>query len=94
LRSYFAGGVSIDAVYGSGSGAGLLKVAIGYDTAGRSVVANNGSVVSDATLPGARAQIFLCQDGAGAAAFYNGYIARIGLGPSRLADAALKASTV
>lgn len=83
----------LSAVLGSGATSGLTKIAVGYDSTGRSIVDNNGTVAKDTTTWGAAVSPAYLGSSGGASAFYDGYIQRLAAFKSRLSDAALKALT-
>lgn len=85
-------GVSLNATIGGGSVSSNLKSAITWNASGRSLVANNGTVASDANFPGAITSVFV-GSAAGSSAFVNGPISRLTVWNSRLPDATLKAMT-
>lgn len=85
------GGVTLTATLGSGSTRTLTKTAAASNASGRSLVANNGAVVSDAnviTYSVPRLGVFN-----GTNSWLDGYMPRLTLWNSRLADASLQALT-
>lgn len=68
-----------------------IKSAIAYDASGRSIVANNGTLTTDAKTFGTYATATI--GAAGASNFLNAYFQRNAIWPSRLSDATLKATT-
>ena len=87
--NYYSGG-SLSAVGGDVT-AGSVKMGISHDGSGRSIVGNNGTVVTGATIGASIANFSLGSDG-GAIAL-DGYFQRMTLWNSRLADATLKSLT-
>ncbi len=75
-----------------GSGAyntGRVKTGVTWSAAGRSLVANNGTVATDANAPTSPTTVYL--GSANGTVPSNGLIERITIGTSRLADATIKA---
>lgn len=91
--SSYNGGTVLSAVLGSGLVTGPVKLAAGFSAAGRSLVANNGTVVTDAAAFAAIASVEIGSQ-AGSSLFLDGYIKRLTIWNSRLSDATLKALTV
>jgi hypothetical protein len=103
-RSYFAvpnsttqvstynGSIALAATLGSGTIAGNLTAAVGWSSTGRSIVANNGTVATDANLT-SNSQTWLIGSG-NSNNYANGYILRLTAFLSlRLSDVALKVLT-
>jgi hypothetical protein len=92
LRSVF-GVTNLDATLGSGSfTTTLVKSAIGVAPGARSLVANNGTVVTDATNISADTSFFLGSFGNGAG-FPNAYFVQMNLGTPKPSDATLQGFT-
>jgi hypothetical protein len=91
----FNGTNAFNATLGSGSFAGSVKTGLAWDSgaATRSLVANNGTVVSNAGAAAFATTIHL--DGAGTAALssYAQLIPRLTVFPVRIPDSSLKAAT-
>lgn len=92
LRSVF-GATTLDATLGSGSfTTTLVKNATGVAAGARSLVANNGTVVTDATSISADTSFFYGSFGNGAG-FPNAYYPRLTLGTPKPTDVVLKGFT-
>mgnify|MGYP001604104332 CR=1 FL=1 len=92
MRSTF-GATTIIATVGSGNyTTGLVKTAIGVTTSARSLVANNGTVVSDTTSISANTNFTIGSFG-GSSIFCDCYIPRAQLGPTKPTDAVLASCT-
>lgn len=77
-----------------GSGAyntGRVKTGVTWSVAGRSLVANNGTVATDASAPTSPTTVYL--GSANGTVLSNGLIERITIGTTRLPDATIKALT-
>lgn len=77
-----------------GSGAyntGRVKTGVTWSAAGRSLVANNGTVATDASAPTSPTTVYL--GSANGTVLSNGLIERITIGATRLPDATIKALT-
>lgn len=88
----YNGSVDIDATMGSGTSASTVKAAFGQSSSGRSIVANNGAVVSDANVLGAVNQASIGSQN-GTAVFIDTYLSRLSAMQERQPDATLKALT-
>ena len=69
----------------------VSKIGVGYSAAGRSIVLNNGAVVSDANTIAALTSVSLSFNSS--SAFLNSYVKRLSTWSSRLPDATLKSLT-
>lgn len=81
------------ATLGSGTTAGVVKSAAGFSGTGRSIVGNNGTVATDASVMPALVTAFLGSNNGGNN-FLDGYIQEVALWTSRQSDVALKGFTV
>lgn len=87
---YWNNVADLQATLGSGTLAGsLVKTGMSWSGTGRSLVANNGTVATDAGVPGTAGTV---QFGTGGQS-PDGYISRLTVWSSRLPDATLKAFT-
>ncbi len=87
--------VELLATFGTGSVTGPTKLGYALNGAGRSLVVNNGTVATNAGLQssvGTTASLGI-KNNSGSNG-YNGYIKRVTIGNTRIADATLKAATV
>lgn len=77
---------------GSGKNYSPLGAALGFDAAGRSLVANGGTVASDAVAAGTRTTIYLGRGVTVSAsdAYGDGYYDFVGISPERLSDETLQ----
>jgi hypothetical protein len=92
LRSTF-GATQLNATLGSGGyTTTTVKSGISVGPSARSLVANNGTVVTDTTSISANTSFFVGSFGGGAG-FPNAYYPRLTLWSSKLADATLQAQT-
>ena len=91
LRSTF-GVTTLTAVFGSGSYAGLAKNGLSVGPSTRSLVVNNGTVVTDTTAISANT-IFTLGSFNGSSIFLDAYFPRITLWSNKVPDASLKAFT-
>jgi hypothetical protein len=92
LRSVF-GVTNLDATLGSGSfTTALVKSAIGVAVGARSLVANNGTVVTDTTNISADTSFFVGSFGNGAG-FPNAYFPQLSFGAPKPSDATLRGFT-
>ncbi len=88
------GSVELLATFGTGAMSGATKLGYSLNPSGRSLVANNGTVATDAQIQssvGTTASLGIRNTGGGAG--YNGYIKRFSIWNTRLPDATLKALT-
>lgn len=70
-------------------------IAMGWDTSGRSVTGNGGTVASDANQPGARTKVYLARSEDYVSLEYgDGYYDFVGVSPERLTDTQLQALAV
>lgn len=84
--------VSLDATLGSGSWTTTaVKTGLAWDASGRSLVSNNGTVVTDTNTTAGQTSLSIGSDGGSNT--INGYITRFTSFPVRLPDATLKALT-
>lgn len=88
---WFNGSAAINANFGAGSYAANTKTAVAWDGTGRALVANNGTVVTDAGVSGFNSTLFIGQNATGNQ--IDGYIRRIMLLPSRPSNVSLQALT-
>jgi hypothetical protein len=91
--SEYNGSVNLGANLGSGNfQTGVAKTAVAWDAAGRSIVANNGTVATDSGSVGSATGA--ANIGSyGSTTAINGYLQRMTVWNKRLSDAALKALT-
>ncbi len=90
----YNGSAELLATFGSGSMAGATKYGYSLSGSGRSLVANNGTLTTDAgTQVSVDTTASLGTRNNSGGAGYNGYIKRVTIGNTRIADAVLKAAT-
>lgn len=90
----WSGAVNLVAILGSGTinGSSYTQAAYGQSVAGRSLVSNDGTLVTDANRITGRTGAWLGSDGA--ANFLNGFVSQVALYKVRLSDTTLKAKSV
>jgi hypothetical protein len=85
--------VELDATLPSGTIASSVKAASAFNSSGRSIVANGGTVATDAGTMPATTSVNIGSN-AGTGSFLDSYLTRLTAFNSRLPDATLKAQTV
>lgn len=85
----FNGSVALSATFGSGTWGTGMRASVGWSASGRSIVANNGTVATDAGILTAQSN----QLGGGGGNFLDGSFLRLTAYSSRFSDTTLKALT-
>ena len=89
------GGITLSATIGSGSTRNPMGAAMGFDGAGRSIVANGGTVATDANAAATRTTVYLGRAATVAAGEYgDGYYDFVAILPERRTDVQLQALAV
>lgn len=83
---------SITATLGSGDLGADAGIASAFNSSGRSLAANGGTVVSDATAQGSRAAVYLRRTAGGS--YGDGRVKLVAIYPTRLSNASLQALAV